>query len=345
VAVSAHAIPGVAITRDVCGRPLQDLRISVTDRCNFRCPYCMPADIFPDQRRFLARPCMLSFEEIGGVARAAAALGVRKFRITGGEPLLRRDLPTLVRMLGAIPGVEDLALTTNGSLLPMHAAALRDAGLKRVTISLDALDSQAFDTLCGGRARVEDVLRGIEAARAAGFEQVKVNSVLVRGVNDHDILNLAAHFKGTGVIIRFIEFMDVGTLNRWRYDCVVPAAEVIERIHERFPLRPLTPSYPGEVAQRHAYQDGAGEVGVIASVTQPFCGGCSRLRMSADGKLYTCLFAKGGHDLRAILRGGACEEEVEQYLATIWRRRTDRYSEERATAPAMQRAEMYRIGG
>ena len=350
---SAHAIsrstlaalPRAAGTQDLRGRRLQDLRISVTDRCNFRCPYCMPADAFPNQQEFLARSCMLSFEEIVRAARAAASLGVRKFRITGGEPLLRRGLPTLVYMLARIPGVDDLALTTNGSLLPTHAAALRHAGLKRITISLDALDSQAFATLSGGRACVEEVLRGIEAAQAAGFEQIKVNCVVVRGVNDHGIVNLAAHFKGSGVIVRFIEFMDVGTLNRWRHESVVPSAEVLERIGARFPLRPLDPGYPGEVASRYAYADGSGEIGVIASVTRPFCGGCSRLRLSADGKLYTCLFADAGHDLRALLRGGACQEEAEQFIASIWRHRADRYSEERASVPVSRRAEMYRMGG
>jgi len=332
-------------TRDARGRALQDLRISVTDRCNFRCPYCMPADAFPQQRRFLPRSCMLSFEEIERAARAAAAAGVQKFRITGGEPLLRRDLADLVHLLSRVPGVEDLALTTNGSLLPTHAAALRSAGLNRVTVSLDALDSQAFATLCGGRACVEEVLEGIHAAQAAGFEQIKVNCVVVRGINDHDVVNLAAHFKGTGIIVRFIEFMDVGTLNRWRHEAVVPADDVVERIHTRFALRPLPPTHPGETARRYGYADGSGEIGVIASVTRPFCGGCSRLRLSADGRLYTCLFANHGHDLRGLLRNGACQEEIEQFIGCLWRQRGDHYSETRAALPAAPRAEMYRMGG
>lgn len=330
---------------DRLGRPLRDLRISVTDRCNLRCPYCMPADAFPADCGYLSREALLRFEEIARVVRAVVSLGVRKVRLTGGEPLMRRDLPALVRMLAGIPGVDDLALTTNGMLLARHAQALRDAGLQRVTVSLDALDPESFARLSGGRGDVESVLQGIDAARAAGFDCVKVNCVIVRGINDRGIVDMAERFRGTGIALRFIEFMDVGTLNRWRRDAVVPADEVVERIDARFPLTPAPPRYPGEVARRYRYADGAGEIGVIASVTRPFCGGCSRLRMSAEGSLYTCLFAKAGHALRPILRAGADDAALQARVAEVWRGREDRYSEERAASPAPRRVEMYHIGG
>jgi cyclic pyranopterin phosphate synthase len=334
--------------RDTLARPLRDLRISVIDRCNFRCPYCMPEDQFADDAVFLSKNERLRFEEIERIARAFVASGVRKLRLTGGEPLLRRELPQLVSMLRAIPQVEDIALTTNGVLLPRFAAALREAGLMRLTVSLDTLDVATFRKLSGGRGEVSEVLAGIAAAEEAGFGSIKLNCVVMRGVNDGQVLDLIERFRGTGHIVRFIEYMDVGTLNQWQGELVVPSAELIERIAERWPLRPLERNYRGEVAERYAFEDGAGEVGFISSVSQPFCGDCSRARLSADGKMYTCLFARDGHDLRLPLRAGASDEELIGLIGKYWTTRTDRYSERRAELRARgdaSKVEMFTIGG
>jgi cyclic pyranopterin phosphate synthase len=332
---------------DRLGRHLRDLRVSVTDRCNFRCRYCMPREVFGPEFAFLPRREILSYEEIARLARLCHRLGLRKVRLTGGEPLLRRDLPVLVEMLAALPDVE-LALTTNGSLLPRRAAELAAAGLDRVTVSLDSLDEAVFRRMNDADFPVSRVLEGIDAALAAGLAPVKVNAVVHRGVNDHTLVDLARHFRGTGVVVRFIEYMDVGTTNGWRMDDVVPAAEIVARLDRELPLEPLPARYPGEVARRYRYADGSGEVGVIASVTQPFCGACTRARLSAEGKLYTCLFATAGTDLRAALRGGATDEELLALLAGVWGAREDRYSEVRTAATAGARApkvEMSYIGG
>jgi cyclic pyranopterin phosphate synthase len=338
----------VETPRDTLARPLRDLRISVIDRCNFRCPYCMPEDQFADDTVFLSKNERLRFEEIERIARAFVASGVRKLRLTGGEPLLRRELPQLVSMLRQIPQVEDIALTTNGVLLPRLAAALREAGLMRLTVSLDTLDEPTFRKLSGGRGEVSEVLAGIAAAEAAGFGPIKLNCVVMRGVNDTQVLDLIQRFRGTGHIVRFIEYMDVGTLNRWQGELVVPSAELIERIGRRWPLRPLERNYRGEVAERYAFEDGAGEIGFISSVSQPFCGDCSRARLSADGKMYTCLFARDGHDLRLPLRAGASDEELIALIGKHWTAREDRYSERRAELRALgdaARVEMFTIGG
>jgi cyclic pyranopterin phosphate synthase len=338
--------------RDRLRRPLRDLRISVTDRCNFRCPYCMPEEIYGEGYRFLPKEELLSFEEIERLARLFVELGVEKVRITGGEPLLRHQLPRLVEMLAAIPGLRDLTLTTNGLLLSKQARELRDAGLRRVTVSLDSLDPEVFRRMSGRSLGPERVLEGIEAAERAGLRPIKINCVVQRGVNDAGVLDLARRFRGTGHVVRFIEFMDVGTLNHWELSQVVPAREIVERIEAVFPLEPLEPSHPGEVAERHRYRDGSGEIGVIASVTQPFCGSCTRARLTIEGRLVTCLFAPGGTDLRAPLRAGASDAELRSLVAGVWSRRSDRYSEERASltdatghvAPR-PRLEMYQIGG
>jgi cyclic pyranopterin phosphate synthase len=334
--------------RDALARPLHDLRISVIDRCNFRCPYCMPEDQYAQDHVFLAKDDRLRFEEIDRIARAFVGLGVRKLRLTGGEPLLRRDLSELVRMLAQIPQVEDLALTTNGVLLPRQASTLRAAGLQRLTISLDTLDAATFRHLSGGRGEVDDVLAGIAAAEQAGFTQLKLNCVVMRGVNDAQILDLVERYRGSGHIVRFIEYMDVGTINGWRGDLVVPSAELHARIHARWPLLEQAPGYRGEVAQRYTFADGAGEIGFISSVSQPFCGDCTRARLSADGKLYTCLFAQTGHDLRGPLRAGVTDTELAEMVAARWRLREDRYSERRAelrAKGAAEKVEMYAIGG
>jgi GTP 3',8-cyclase len=349
--MNGPAIPHVLVQAppsDSMARPLHDLRISVIDRCNFRCPYCMPEDQYAQDHVFLAKDERLRFEEIERLARAFVTLGVRKLRLTGGEPLLRRDLPELVRMLAQIPQVEDLALTTNGVLLPRLAPALRAAGLQRLTVSLDTLDAATFRHLSGGRGEVNEVLAGIAAAEGAGFTQLKLNCVVMRGVNDAQILDLVEHFRGGGHIVRFIEYMDVGTINGWRGELVVPSAELHARIHARWPLAPLQRGYRGEVAQRYAFADGAGEIGFISSVSQPFCGDCTRARLSADGKLYTCLFAKTGHDLREMLRAGASDAELAETIAARWSRREDRYSERRAELRAAgntEKVEMFAIGG
>ncbi|HLH65685.1 MAG TPA: GTP 3',8-cyclase MoaA [Solirubrobacteraceae bacterium] len=331
---------------DTRSRPLRDLRISVTDRCNFRCTYCMPRETFGRDFAFLPRAELLTFEEITRLARAFAREGVSKVRLTGGEPLLRRGLEQLVGMLAGIGGITDLALTTNGSALAAKAAALRAAGLNRVSVSLDALDDHTFAAMNDVGFPVGRVLAGIEAARAAGLVPVKVNMVVKRGVNDHRIVEMADHFRGTGHILRLIEYMDVGTTNGWRMDDVVPAAEMLAAINARWPLEPIDPSYAGEVATRYRYRDGGGEVGIIASVTRPFCGACTRARLSADGKLYTCLFAAQGHDLRALLRGGASDEDLQARIRALWGQRADRYSELRhAGTRPRPKIEMSYIGG
>jgi GTP 3',8-cyclase len=336
----------VSTLRDQLHRPLRDLRISVTDRCNFRCGYCMPKEVFGRDFQFLPRSELLTFEEIVRLARVFAREGVSKLRITGGEPLLRRELERLVDMLAGIPGIEDIALTTNGALLPARARALADAGLRRVTVSLDALDDATFGAMNDVAFPVARVLEAIDAAAEAGMAPVKINMVVRRGVNDHCVLPMAEHFRNSGHILRMIEFMDVGTTNGWAREEVVPAAEIKERIDAIWPLRALEPGYPGEVASRFAYVDGEGEIGLIASVTEPFCGGCTRARLSADGRLHTCLFGAAGHDLRALLRDGAGAEEIAARVRAIWTRRADRYSELRASrASPAPRVEMSYIGG
>ncbi len=336
--------------RDARGRLLHDLRISVTDRCNFRCTYCMPKSVFGKDYAFLPQASLLSFEEIARLVRIFVGHGVEKIRLTGGEPLLRKDIERLVAMLCAIPTWRgaplEITLTTNGSLLARKARALRDAGLRRVTVSLDALDDRVFRAMNDADFPVSDVLDGIDAAQRAGLAPVKVNMVVRRGVNDHEILPMARHFRGSPHVLRFIEFMDVGASNGWRMDEVLPSTEVLARIGEHFPVAPADPNYAGEVARRWRYLDGGGEIGVISSVTQPFCGGCTRARLSTEGRLYTCLFADSGHDLRALLRSGHSDEQISGALALLWGRRDDRYSEIRSSATAsLRRIEMSYIGG
>lgn len=332
---------------DQFGRPLRDLRISITDRCNFRCTYCMPREIFGPGHEFLPREELLSFEEITRVVRVFARLGVQKVRLTGGEPLLRRDVEELVGMLAEVDGIDDLSMTTNGSLLPHKAEALREAGLGRVTVSLDTVDDATFRQVSDVNVPLERVLEGVAAARDAGLAPIKLNAVIQRGVTDEGIEDLAAFGREHGYIPRFIEYMDVGTTNGWKLDDVVPAREIVDRIHARWPIEPVEPNYTGEVAERYRYADGAGEVGVIASVTQPFCGTCTRARLSAQGELFTCLFAAQGHDLRALLRNGADDAELEASIGGTWAARTDRYSELRTveTAGKAQKVEMSYIGG
>jgi len=331
---------------DTLDRPLRSLRISVTDRCNFRCTYCMPKEVFGRDYRFLPRRLLLTFEEITRLATIFIAHGVEKIRITGGEPLLRRDVERLIEMIARLDGLRDLSLTTNGSLLARKAHALKRAGLQRVTVSLDSLDDAVFKGMNDLDFSVERVLEGIEAASAAGLFPIKINMVVRRGVNDDSVLPMARHFHGTGYILRFIEYMDVGTSNGWRLDDVVPAAEIIERIAGELPLEPVDPSYRGEVARRYRYTDGGGELGVIASVTQPFCGDCTRARLSAEGMLYTCLFAGAGHDFRLPLRQGKSDEEISELLRHIWTARQDRYSEIRTSETvSWPKVQMFRIGG
>jgi cyclic pyranopterin phosphate synthase len=332
--------------RDLRGRPLHDLRVSVIETCNYRCPYCMPEGSTPPADEVLDSETRLSFEEIEVAVRAFARQGVRKLRLTGGEPLLRRGLPDLVARLAAVPGIEDLALTSNGSLLAGKAQALRAAGLQRLTVSLDALDPALFRTLSGNRGDVADVLAGIEAAERAGFGSLKLNCVVQRGVNESEVLPLVERFRGTPHVLRFIEYMDVGSCNGWSAERVVPTRELHARIAARWPLRPLSPSYRGEVASRHAFVDGRGEIGFVSSVSAPFCGDCHRARLSADGRLYTCLFASEGSDLRPALAQG--EDALAARIAALWTQRGDRYSELReslAETPARRRIEMFFIGG
>ena len=332
---------------DRLGRPPHDLRISVTDRCNFRCPYCMPKEIFGRDFAFLHREELLTFEEIARLARLFVAQGVEKVRLTGGEPLLRRDLERLVEMLAGIEGLRDIALTTNGSLLTREKArALKDAGLRRVTVSLDALDDATFRAMNDVAFPVAKVLEAIDVAAEAGLAPVKIDCVVKRGVNEHEIVPLAHRFRGTGHIVRFIEFMDVGNTNGWRMEDVVSGREILETLHRESQLEPVEPEYYGEVAERWRYVNGGGEVGIITSVTQPFCGTCTRARLAADGKMYLCLFAGAGHDFRALLRGGASDEDLSHAIATMWRGRDDRYSEVRSEAtPGLRKVEMSHIGG
>jgi len=340
-------LPRRRLLQDSLGRPLRDLRLSVIDRCNFRCPYCMPRERFHDQYRFLKSSERLDFNELLRLTRLFLQLGVVKLRVTGGEPLLRAGLADLIGDLTSLPGIEDVALTTNGVLLAQHAAELRAAGLQRVTVSLDSLDPTVFAQMAGGFGSVGDVLEGIAAAQRAGLSPIKLNAVVQRGVNDHQVLDLVEHFRATGIIVRFIEYMDVGNRNDWNRERVVPSQQLLERIRARWPLTALDPAYRGEVARRYAFDDGRGEVGFISSVTQPFCGDCSRARLSSDGKVYTCLFAAEGTDLRAPMRGGASDEELLGLIRAVWERRADRYSELRDNlrARGAQHVEMNYVGG
>jgi cyclic pyranopterin phosphate synthase len=343
VAASAPATPGTAT--DMRGRPMRDLRISVTDRCNFRCVYCMPKEVYDADHEFLPRSDLLTFEEITRVARIFVAHGVTKLRLTGGEPLLRRNIERLVEMLARLGDI-DLTLTTNGSLLGRKARSLRDAGLTRVTVSLDSLDDTTFRALNDVDFPVAKVLEGIDAAAAAGLSPIKVNMVVKRGTNESSIVPMARHFKGSGHIVRYIEYMDVGATNGWRLDDVVPAGEIVRAIDAELPLESVDPNYAGEVATRWRYRDGSGEIGVIASVTQAFCRDCTRVRLSTDGKLYTCLFATDGYDLRALLREGTDGAPIGNAIAAIWGQRADRYSEIRtANTPRIPKIEMSYIGG
>jgi cyclic pyranopterin phosphate synthase len=331
---------------DTLDRPLHDLRISVTDRCNFRCTYCMPKEVFGRNYQFLPHEQLLSFEEIERLSRAFVQVGVRKVRLTGGEPLMRRELETLVAKLAAIPGVEDLALTTNGSFPVSRILSLKEAGLKRMTVSLDALDDATFMAMNDVDFPVAKVLEWIEASADAGLSPVKVNMVVKRGLNEHAILPMARYFREHGHILRLIEYMDVGHSNGWRMDDVVTARQIFESIHAEMPLEPLDPNYRGEVAERYRYADGRGEIGIIASVSQPFCGDCTRARLSADGRLFTCLFAIGGADLRGLLRRGASDDDLMAAIAAVWQKRADRYSELRsAQTEALPKVEMSYIGG
>ena len=335
------------MSTDKFDRPFRDLRISVTDRCNFRCIYCMPAEIYGERYEFLPRADLLTFEETTRLARIFVGLGAVKVRLTGGEPLVRNELENLVAQLSRIDGVQDLTLTTNAYLLPQKAQALKEAGLQRVTVSLDTLDDEVFRRMNGRGFGTEKVLEGIEAAERVGLSPIKINSVVQRGVNDHALVDLARYFKERGHTLRFIEYMDVGNRNGWRLDHVVPADEIVAMIDAEMPLEPIESNYRGEVALRYRYRDGGGEIGLIASVTKPFCGDCTRLRLSPDGKIYTCLFASLGTDLRGPMRAGARDEELEALITGVWRRREDRYSEERAsmTEPVREKVEMYHIGG
>ena len=359
--VPLHPSPATGLLVDTRGRPLRDLRISVTDRCNFRCNYCMPKEVFDKDYPYLPHSALLSFEEITRLASLFLAHGVRKIRLTGGEPLLRKNIEELIAQLAQLRTVDgkapDLTLTTNGSLLARKARSLKEAGLNRVTVSLDGLDDAVFRRMNDVDFPVADVLAGIEAAHAAGLSHIKVNMVVKRGTNDHEILPMARHFRGTGTTLRFIEYMDVGATNGWRMDEVLPSAELIERLRAELPLVPLEPSSPGETAERWGYADtsgqhdpGLGEVGVISSVTQAFCHDCNRARLSTEGKLYLCLFASQGYDLRSLLRGGASDADIAAAIAPIWHQRTDRYSELRSTLPAdntqgARPVEMSYIGG
>jgi GTP 3',8-cyclase len=330
--------------RDTRARAMRDLRISVTDRCNFRCTYCMPREVFDSSYRFLPHDAILSFEEIARLARVFVGLGVNKLRLTGGEPLVRRNLDRLVALLAEL--AVEVTLTTNGSLLAKQAAALKKAGLDRVTVSLDSLDDATFRAMNDADFPVARVIEGIEAAAAAGLGPVKINMVVKRGVNDQGILQMAERWRGSGHIIRFIEFMDVGSTNGWRMDDVVPSARIVEKISQRWPLAPVGANYAGEVAERWRYLDGAGEIGVISSVTQAFCSSCTRMRLSTEGSLFTCLFAQSGHDLKTLLRSGASDEQLRNEIAAVWQRRADRYSEIRTAETAKnKKVEMSYIGG
>jgi cyclic pyranopterin phosphate synthase len=342
-------LPQINRPRDTFGRPLHDLRISVMDRCNFRCPYCMPKETFHENYRFLKSNERLSFEEITRLTRLFVEMGVRKVRLTGGEPLLRPNLADLIGDLTAIDGLQDVALTTNGVLLGQHAAELKANGLRRITVSLDSLDDEIFRQMSGGFTGKDRVLDGIRAAIEAGLTPIKINAVVQRGLNDHTALDLSEHFRGTGVIVRFIEYMDVGNRNQWTHERVVTSRELLDRIHARWPVHALEENYHGEVAERYGFDDGDGEIGFISSVSNPFCGACTRARLSSEGVLYTCLFATRGTDLRAPLRAGATDDELLQIMRDTWLHRGDRYSEQRSSLRAGERAvqkiEMYYIGG
>jgi len=335
------------LPKDVFGRLLRDLRVSVTDKCNFRCPYCMPAEIFGERYQFLTKKEMLTFEEITRLVSIFVRLGMNKVRLTGGEPLVRSGVEKLVAMLSEIGEIKDLTLTTNGYLLYEKAQLLKDAGLQRITVSLDSLDDEVFGSMNGRGYGVKKVLDAIDKAQQVGLYPIKVNTVVKRGVNDHTILELLKHFKGTGVIVRFIEYMDVGNLNGWKLDHVVPSAELVRLIDSAMPLEPVDKNYHGEVADRYRYLDGSGEVGFISSVTETFCGDCTRARLSTDGKLFTCLFAEAGWDIREPLRSGATDEELEVFIKNVWFQRSDRYSEIRSslTESRVRKIEMYQIGG
>jgi cyclic pyranopterin phosphate synthase len=355
--VPARLMAPTGLLSDTLGRPLRDLRISVTDRCNFRCSYCMPREVFDKDYAFLPQTSLLSFEEITRLAKVFVAHGVEKIRLTGGEPLLRKHLEVLVEMLARLQTPQgkplDITLTTNASLLAKKAQSLKDAGLQRVTVSLDALDDATFRRMNDVDFPVADVLRGIEVAQKVGLAPLKVNMVVKRGTNDAEILPMARHFRHTGAVLRFIEYMDVGATNGWRMDEVLPSAQVLERLNAEFPLTAIDPNYTGETAERWRYADGAGEIGVISSVTQAFCGDCNRARLSTEGKLFLCLFASQGQDLRALLRGGYADEQIAAAVAHIWQGRDDRYSELRAALPVdtsapdsgIKRVEMSYIGG
>ena len=331
--------------KDAFQRQIRDLRISVTDRCNFRCIYCMPKEFFGREYEFLKRVELLTFEEIARLTRIFNTLGAKKVRITGGEPLIRRDIEDLISLLSTIPDL-DLTLTTNGSLLAQKASALKDAGLKRVTVSLDALDDETFKAMNDVNFPVESVLKGIEAASEVGLNPVKINMVVKRGINENSILPMVRHFRKSGHILRFIEYMDVGTTNGWRLDQIVSINEILGIIDNEFPIEPLEPNYQGEVAKRWVYKDGAGEIGVIASVTSPFCGNCTRIRLSAEGRLYTCLFGTEGTDLRGLIRGGKTNDDISDFIFDVWQKRNDRYSEIRSSKTAeLKRVEMSYIGG
>ena len=334
---------------DKFGRPMRDLRVSVTDRCNFRCPYCMPAEIYGEAYEFLPKAEILTFEELTRLVGIFAELGIAKLRITGGEPLMRTELPQLLSMLAVIEGIEDMTLTTNGYLLSQYAQPLKDAGLGRITISLDSLDDEVFKAMNGRGFTTQRVLEAIQTAAAVGLSPIKINCVVQKGVNDHTIVDLARHFKDTGHIVRFIEYMDVGNRNGWRSEHVTPADEIIAKIDAEMPLEPLDSNYHGEVANRYRYKDGGGEIGVIASVTKPFCGDCTRVRLSTDGRIFTCLFASEGVSLMDPMRAGATDAELREILAGTWSVRSDRYSEERAASPndqgAPRKIEMFQIGG
>lgn len=331
---------------DAFNRPLRDLRISVTDRCNFRCVYCMPKEVFGRDFAFLPHSDLLTFEEITRLARLFVTLGVQKVRITGGEPLIRREVEKLIAMLSQINGLADLTMTTNGSLLAFKANALREAGLKRITVSLDSLDEEVFQTMNDMHFPAAKVLEGIEAATAVGLTPLKINMVVKRGVNEGSVLGMAGHFRHTGHVLRFIEFMDVGNTNGWRLSQVVTAREIFEMIDARWPLESIEPNYAGEVARRFRYRDGGGEIGIIASVSQPFCKSCTRARLTANGEIYTCLFARRGHDLRSLLRQGRTDDEIIAFIRSIWHSREDRYSEIRSSqTAALPKVEMSRVGG
>ncbi len=343
--IQLHREGALPAMTDRFRRPLKDLRISVMDRCNFRCPYCMPQDKYHPDFEFLKSSERLSFEEILRLAHLFAGLGVRKLRITGGEPLLRPNIADLVGDLSRVPGIDDIALTTNGILLAQHAAALKAAGLSRVTVSLDSVDDAVFLQMSGGRGSKAQVLEGIRAAITAGLAPIKVNAVVKRGVNEHTVVDLVEYFRGTGVIVRFIEYMDVGTINHWQASDTVPSRELLALLGARWPLTPTQPNYHGEVAERYRFDDGAGEVGFISSVSEPFCGSCTRGRLSSDGQLYTCLFASRGTDLKGPLRAGLNDDQLLALIRGVWSNREDRYSELRAHEPGSAKVEMYYIGG